>query len=99
MAKRHNSVKAALIVGGLMLAAAGAANAQMPYDNGYRDGFYDRTPSSGTPYPSTEYGRGWHAGQADADEEFNRMMPHIDEPDDRDCTDHHDGYGKPLGCR
>jgi hypothetical protein len=71
-------MKQAIALAVIMVFAA-QAQAQTSYDRGYNDGYYDHTPLSGTPDPSTEYGRGWRLGQDDADEEFDRMMPHVDQ--------------------
>lgn len=59
-----------LVMAGCSLSlGAGPAAAQGSYERGYEDGYNDRFPSSGVPSASTEYGRGFQAGQDDSDDD------------------------------
>lgn len=57
-----------VLLGGVVTGAT-AANAQDSYSRGFDDGYNGSFPAGHYPSVSTEYGRGFHAGRSEAEED------------------------------
>jgi len=77
--------------------------AQSSYDTGYNRGYNDIFPSAGAPSGSSDFARGFRAGQDDADDDDQEMLRRVAPPSDdralrRLPEEPACGMFSPLGC-